>query len=103
MSLVDDFLTSGLDAIDATLGTAPMVCEGQTFEVVVGDSTRSYEGAMGGLAAPTSLTVTAQTADVSSYFAMLQKRCTVDGVAYRVAQISADNISLVFTLEDVNS
>ena len=103
MSLLDDFITSGLDLVDSVFGTVSMVCEGQTFQVVTGESTRSYEGAMGGLAAPTSMIATAQTSDVTGHFAMLQKRCTVDGVAYRVAQISADNISLVFTLEDVNS
>lgn len=102
MSLLDDFLLAGADVVDTIFGTVVMVCEGQTFNVVVSDSTRSYEGALGGLASSIQLEAIAQRPDVSNHFAMLQKRCTVDGAAYRVGQISADTVTVKFTLEDAN-
>ena len=103
MSLIDDFILSGNDAVDAAFGTSTMVCEGQTFQVVASEAVRSYDGALGGLATNIQLTATAQPADVTSPNSLIQKRCTIDGVAYRVAQVAADAVAVHFTLEDPSS
>ncbi len=103
MSLIDDFLTSGADEIDSAFGTSTMVCNGQTFAVVANDSRKSYEGALGGLESDIQSVVTAQASDVSDPRAMLQKRCTVDGVAYRVAEVTTGSVAVHFTLADVNN
>ena len=47
--------------------------------------------------------VTAQPADVTNPRSLLQKRCTVDGVAYRVAEVVTGKIAISFTLADVNN
>lgn len=103
MSILNDFLLSGNDEIDNIFGTVTMVCEGQTFAVVENDSRKSYEGALGGLESDISMIVTAQPADVTNPRSLLQKRCTVDGVAYRVAEVVTGKISVSFTLADVNN
>lgn len=103
MSIIDDFLLSGNDEIDATFGTVTMVCNGQTFQVVENENRKSYEGALGGLESDISMTVTAQPADVTNPKTLLQKRCTVDGVAYRVAEVAVGKIAIVFTLTDANN
>ena len=102
MSLIDSFLLTGNDEIDTDFGTSTMVCNSQTFDVVMNDERKSYEGALGGMESDISATATAQPRNVSNPRGMLQKRCTVDGVAYRVGQISADTVTVKFTLEDVN-
>lgn len=103
MSILNDFLLSGNDEIDNIFGTVTMVCEGQTFAVVENDSRKSYEGALGGLESDISMIVTAQPADVTNARSLLQKRCTVDGVAYRVAEVVTGKIAISFTLADVNN
>lgn len=102
MSILNDFLLSGNDEIDNIFGTVTMVCEGQTFSVVENDSRKSYEGALGGLESDISMIVTAQPADVTNPRSLLQKRCTVDGVAYRVAEVVTGKIAIHFTLTDAN-
>lgn len=103
MSILNDFLLSGNDEVDSMFGVVTMVCEGQTFSVVENDSRKSYEGALGGLESDISMIVTAQPADVTNPRSLLQKRCTVDGVAYRVAEVVTGKIAVSFTLADVNN
>jgi hypothetical protein len=79
-----------------------MVCDGQTFAVVTNDFRKSYEGALGGLESDIQAQVVAQAADVTSPRGLLQKRCTVGGVSYRVAEVSVGTVSIVFTLADPN-
>lgn len=100
MSLLDDFILSGNDVVDATFGTVSMVCEGQTFSVVFNDSRKSYAGALGGLESIIQATATAQPADVTTPRGLLQKRCTVDGVQYRVAEVAVGTVAITFTLAD---
>jgi hypothetical protein len=102
VSLVDDFLNSAADEVDALLGTETMVCAGQTFSVVTNDFRKSYEGAMGGLESDIQAQVVAQASDVSNPKSLLQKRCTVGGVSYRIAEVSTGAVSVVFTLADPN-
>jgi hypothetical protein len=98
---IDAFLLGGNDEVDSIFGTVQMVCNGQTFPVVMGESRKSYEGALGGLESSVQLVVTAQPRHVSNVGAMLQKRCTVDGVEYRVEEVSPQNtVALHFTLAD---
>lgn len=103
MSAINDFLLSGNDEVDSTFGTVTMVCNGQTFQVVENESRKSYEGALGGLESDISMTVTAQPADVTNPKTLLQKRCTVDGVGFRVAEVTVGKIAIVFTLTDANN
>jgi len=100
MGLIDDFLLAGNDEVDTLCGTVLMVCAGQTFAVVINDARKSYDGALGGMESAIQLTATAQPADVSNPRAMLQKRCTVDGVTYRVAEVSTGTVAVTFTLAD---
>jgi len=102
VSLIDDFLLAGNDEVDSLCGTVEMVCNGQTFNVVINDSRKSYDGALGGMESVVQLIATAQPADVTSPLAMLQKRCTVDGVSYRVAEVSTGTVAVTFTLADPN-
>jgi hypothetical protein len=102
MSLVDDFLNSGGDTVDSTFGTVTMVCGGQTFSVVYNDDRKSYAGALGGLESDIQATVMAQAADVTNPRTLLQKKCTVDGVAYRVAEVSTGAVAISFTLADAS-
>ena len=102
MSLIDDFLLSGNDEVDTDFGTAVMICNGQTFPVVINDERKSFEGALGGLETNIAATATAQPSDVSNPRGMLQKRCTVDGVTYRVAEVVVGPVAVHFTLTDSN-
>lgn len=99
---VDDFLKAQDDLIDSLMGTKSMVCNGQTFNVVWNDDTKSLEGEFGGLEGDIQAVATAQTADVTSPKGLLQKRCTIDGVAYRVYQVRTGTVATHFTLTDVN-
>ncbi len=102
MGLIDDFLLAGNDEVDTLCGTVLMVCAGQTFSVVINDSRKSYDGALGGMETQIQLIATAQPGDVSNPRAMLQKRCTVDGVTYRVAEVSTGTVAVHFTLADTS-
>lgn len=103
MSLVDEFLLSSNDEVDSTFGLSRMVCQGQTFNVVVDDTTKSYTGALGGLEGEIQGTATAQPADVTDPKLMIQKRCTIDGVAYRVFSVSVGTVAITFSLIDINA
>ena len=100
MSLIDDFLLAGNDEIDGDFGTSVMVCNGQTFDVVMDDVSQSYEGALGGMESDISANATAQPRHVSNPRGMLQKRCTVDGISYRVAEVVTGPVAIHFTLTD---
>lgn len=102
MGILDDFLLSGQTEIDETFGQSTMVCNGQTFFVVMNMSRKSYEGALGGLESQIQSVAVAQAPDVTNPKALLQKRCAIDGVTYRIAEVSAGSISVEFTLADPN-
>jgi hypothetical protein len=102
MGVLDDFLSSGQDEIDVLFGRSTMVCAGQTFFVVMNMSRKSYEGALGGLESQVQSVAVAQAPDVTNPKTLLQKRCTIDGVTYRIAEVSAGSISVEFTLADPN-
>lgn len=102
MSDIDDFLNNSADEIDTLLGTAVMTCDGQTFNVVWNDSRKSYEGALGGLESDVQASAVAQPGDVTNPKALLQKRCTVDGVAYRIAEVAVGSVAITFTLADTS-
>jgi hypothetical protein len=102
MGVLDNFLSSGQDEIDVLFGRSTMVCNGQTFFVVMNMSRKSYEGALGGLESQVQSVAVAQAADVTSPKALLQKRCTIDGTTYRIAEVSVGSISIEFTLADPN-
>lgn len=102
MSEIDSFLTGDEDSVDAMFGTKSMVCNGQTFPVVWNDDRKSYEGALGGLESDVRAVAMAQATDVANPKAMLQKRCTVAGTAYRVAEVTAGDVAVSFTLADPN-
>lgn len=99
---VDDFLKANDDTIDAMLGTKSMVCDGQTFNVVWNDETKALEGEFGGLECDIQAVAVAQTADVTNPKSLLQKRCTVGGVAFRVYQVRTGTVATHFILSDVN-
>ncbi len=102
MSLIDTFLNTSADEVDAAFGTSTMVCAGQTFPVVVNEARKSYEGALGGLESDIQAQATAQPGDVTDPRSLLQKRCTVDGIAYRIAEVSVGAVAIHFTLADPN-
>ena len=102
MGLVDDFLLGGNDQVDSDLGTKTMVCNGQTFSVVWNDAREGVDGEVGGLEPNVQAMATAQPRHVTSPLAMLNKRCTVAGVAYRVSEVSIGDIAIHFTLIDPN-
>jgi len=99
---VDTFLKAQDDRVDSMLGTRSMVCAGQTFNVIWNDDTKALEGEFGGLAGDIQAVGVAQTADVASPKLLLQKRCTVGGVAFRVAQVRTGNVATHFILSDAN-
>lgn len=84
------------------MGTASMVCNGQTFPVVDNVTSKQVDGEFGGLEPQVRGIVTAQPSDVTSPLAMLNKRCTVSGTAYRVSQVEIGTIAIHFTLADPN-
>lgn len=100
MSLIDDFLLAGNDETDTDFGTSVMVCNGQTFDVVMDAERKSYDGALGGMESDISANATAQPRHVSNPRGMLQKRCTVDGISYRVAEVVTGPVAIHFTLTD---
>lgn len=102
MGLIDTFLNASADEVDAAFGTSTMICDGQTFSVVVNEQRKSYEGAMGGLESDIQAQATAQPGDVTNPRGLLQKRCTVDGTAYRVAEVSVGTVAIHFVLADPN-
>lgn len=100
MSDLDEFMLAGNDEIDVAFGTETMTCSGQSFEVVVNDRRQSYEGALGGLETDIQATATAQPRHVVKPLEMLQKRCTIDGAPYRIAEVVVGPIAIQFTLVD---
>jgi hypothetical protein len=102
MSLVDDFLNAPADEVDALLGTETMVVAGQTFEVVWNDDRKSYEGALGGLESDVQAVAVAQPGDVTNAHALLQKRCTVNGKTFRIAEVAVGTVAVTFTLAGTN-
>jgi hypothetical protein len=103
MGAIDDFLNGGADEFDALAGTVSMTCDGQTFAVVVNGSRKSYEGALGGLESDIQAIATAQPSDVTDPKSLMQKRCTVGGVPYRIVEVDAGTVAVHFTLADVNN
>jgi hypothetical protein len=47
-------------------------------------------------------TAVAQPANVANPVEMLQKRCTIDGEAFRVAEVAVGNVAVTFTLASIN-
>ena len=102
MSLVDDFMLSHNNEADTTMGVVSMICNGQTFDVVDNLASKSLEGDFGGLEPQVRGIVTAQPANVTTPLAMLNKRCTVNGTAYRVSMVDVGTVAIHFTLIDAN-
>jgi len=102
MSELDDFMNAQHDACDTTMGTSSMTCDGQTFDVVANLSTNMTDGDMGGLEPNVQAMVTAQPSDVTNPRNMKNKRCTVDGVAYRVHSVDVGTVAVHFSLIDPN-
>jgi hypothetical protein len=102
MSTLDDFMLSHNDECDTTMGIATMACAGQTFSVVDNLTSKSVDGEFGGLEPQVRGVVTAQPADVTSPLTLLNKRCTINGAAYRVSQVDVGTIAIHFTLADPN-
>ena len=102
MSIVDDFLLGGNDEVDSAFGTSTMICAGQTFQVVMNDERKSYKGALGGLESDVQGVAVAQPSAVTNPRSLLQKRCTVDGVSYRIAEVATGKVAISFTLADPN-
>jgi hypothetical protein len=100
MGWVDDFLTSAADEVDAMLGTVTMVCNGQTFAVVVDDVAKSESGEDMGLTGDYSLIAVAQAADVTEAAGMINRRATVDGATYRVSRVRIGTVAIHFELQD---
>jgi hypothetical protein len=44
----------------------------------------------------------AQPSAVTNPTQMLQKRCTIDGEAFRVAEVAVGNVAVTFTLASIN-
>lgn len=103
MGAIDDFLNTGADELDSLAGTVTMTCAGQSFSVVINGSRKSFEGALGGLESDVQAIATAQAADVSNPRSLLSKRCTVDGIAYRIAEVDAGSVAVHFTLTDAGN
>lgn len=91
------------DSCDKVMGTILMICDGQTFPVVENLATKSKEGNDGGLEPNIQNIVTAQPKNVTNPSSMINKRCTVNGIPYRVHSVDVGTIAIHFTLIDVNS
>ena len=102
MSIIDDFLLGGNEEVDSAFGTSTMICAGQTFQVVMNDERKSYKGSLGGLESDVQGVAVAQPSAVTNPRTLLQKRCTIDGVSYRVAEVSTGKVAISFTLADPN-
>ena len=100
---IDAFMKAQADVTDAAMGTKSMVCDGQTFNVVWNDEAKSLDGDFGGLEGDIQAVGSAQTDDVTNPKALLQKRCTVGGVAYRVHQVRTGTVATHFALSDINA
>ena len=79
-----------------------MICAGQTFQVVMNDERKSYKGSLGGLESDVQAVAVAQPANVTNPRTLLQKRCTVDGISYRIAEVATGKVAISFTLADPN-
>lgn len=97
---IDSFLLAGNDEVDSSLGTVTMAVSGQTFEVVIDDVSKQTKGDDIGLMAEFALVAVAQPGDVTSPKALIDKRCTVDGVAYRIKEVKAGTVAITFMLQD---
>lgn len=103
MGALDNFLLGGNDELDSTFGTVTMTCAGQSFPVVFGHAREGQEGALGGLEGDIQVTVTAQPKHVNDPYSLMEKRCTVNGRQYRVADVDADpDIAVHFALAATN-
>lgn len=87
---------------DTIMGTSTMVCDGQTFEVVDNLTSKTTDGDSGGFEPNVQGIVTAQPKHVTNPRALINKRCTVNGVAYRVNTVDVGTIAIHFTLIDPN-
>lgn len=99
MSDVDQFLNFHNDESDSTMGMEVMICQGQTFSVVSNIIGKTIDADIG-IEPQINGTVTAQPADVTSPRTLLNKRCTVGGVAYRIIGVDAGTVAIHFTLSD---
>ncbi len=102
MSLIDDFMNNAHDEVDAIMGTKSMVCDGQTFSVVWDDYGSDSDGGLGGLEPEVQAMATAQPSDVTTPSALKGKRCTVDGVAFRIYAVRVGSVAIRFDLCDPN-
>jgi hypothetical protein len=100
MSLVDDFLNSGSVTVDPAMGTETMIVDGQAFEVVTNGARESFEGALGGMESDVRLTGMAQPRHVANPASLIQKRCTVGGRPYRIAEVEVGTVAITFILAD---
>lgn len=102
MSLLDDFMLSHNDECDSTMGTSVMICNGQTFNVVANLANKTLDGDLGGMEPIVQSTVTAQPGDVTNPRGLLNKRCTIDGVLFRVHGVDVGTVAVHFSLIDPN-
>jgi hypothetical protein len=77
-----------------------MVADGQAFPVVIDDVSKSTSGEEIGLSAEYDLIACAQPAHVENPKALLNKRCTVDGITYRIGRVRAGTVAIHFMLND---
>lgn len=99
MSMVDDFMNALHDECDSTMGTDTMICNGQTFSVVSNIMGKTIDADIG-LEPQINAIVTAQPSDVTSPRLLLNKRCTVGGVSYRIIGVDVGTVAIHFTLSD---
>ena len=102
MSIIDDFLNVSADEVDSMFGTKTMICNGQTFAVVWDDYSSDSDGGLGGLEPELQAMATAQPGDVTNPAALKGKRCTVDGVAFRIYSVRVGAVAIRFDLCDPN-
>ena len=102
MSLLDEFMLSHNAECDTTMGVVTMTCNGQTFDVVNNLTSRAVDGEFGGLEPQVRGIVTAQPVNVELPLSMLNKRCVVDGVTYRITLVDVGTVAIHFTLADPN-
>jgi len=100
---LDDFLNSFHDSNDSIMGTKTFVGNSQTFPVVENLASKSKDGAEGGLEPNVQNVVTAQPKHVVNPYTFVNKKCTVDGVNYRVYSVEVGTVAIHFTLIDPNA
>ena len=100
---IDTFFATHQDRQEALLGTTVMVVSGQSIPVVWDSVTRSKSGTIGGLESNTLATASCQPKNVANPQSLIGKRCTVDGLTYRVHEIDIGAVNITFTLIDVSS